>query len=145
MESRDEHIPWSLEHGPRPDLAGAATLLSAIAEAGSTWEFSRFPGAFWRDDDCSLTVPLPAWAGCKKLNNLRGLKPLVDSLGRDMARVSRLCILPVTIAPGQIVSEETIKLLKQCLARELPHAHFAQVENIEHVNAANLNRRNGHD
>jgi hypothetical protein len=145
MESRDEHIPWNVEHGPRPDLAGAAALLSAIAEAGNIWEFSTFPGALWRDDDCSLTVPLPAWDGCQRMNNLRGLKPLADCLGRDMARVSGLCILPVTIVPGQIVSEETIMLLKHCLARELPHTHFAQVENIKVVNATNLGRRHRHD
>ena len=145
MESRDEHIPWNIEDIQRPDLAGAATVLSTIADAGSVWEFSSFPGALWRDDDCSLTVPLPAWAGCQRLNNLRGLKPLADSIARDMSRVSRLRILPVTISPGQIVSQETIMFVKRCLARELPHTHFAQVENIELVNAANLNRGHDHD
>jgi hypothetical protein len=145
MESRDEHIPWNIAHIERPDLAGAAAVLCTIADATTTWDFSTFPGALWTDSDCSLIIPLPAWTGCQKLDNLRGLKPLADSIGRDMARVSRLSIFPVSIAPDEVVSEETTMILKRCLARELPHAHFAQVENIKLVNATNLNRRHGHD
>jgi hypothetical protein len=102
-------------------------------------------GALWKEDDLRLTVPLPAWVGGQRLNHLRGLKSLADLIRRDMPSVSSLRIFPVIIAPGQPVSERTILRLKQGLAKELPHSHFAQVRNIGLVQATNLNRRHIHD
>ncbi|MEZ5413690.1 MAG: hypothetical protein R3F03_05185 [Opitutaceae bacterium] len=46
LESRDEHIPWHLSGGPRPELTAASRILAALHRSAraSDWDYDQFPG-----------------------------------------------------------------------------------------------------
>src|SRR5215213_2753241 len=80
LESRDEHIPWTLPKTiNRPELAAASRLLIALYRSGRglSWNFESFPGGLYKDN--LLIIPVPAW-DVPVSNDLRRLKPLIDAL-----------------------------------------------------------------
>jgi hypothetical protein len=140
LESPGEHIPWHLPYMPRPELTAAARLLVALQNNGhgAVWDYEAFPGGLFRTSDNLLVIPLPAWE-IGKINNLRGLKPLVDAICKHgAAPINRLAILPVAVQAGDTVSPAAKLQLKQFVAQYFPVIHFAQTSNIEDFELTDL-------
>lgn len=132
LESRDEHIPWNLPRIRRPDLAAAARLLDALeASNPAGWNYRMFPGGFYDSEDQLLVIPLPAW-NMRNLNDLRGLKVLIDSVReRGIGFIDKVAILPLAVTGQEPVGQQTIDTCKRLLAQQFPIARFAQSGNIE--------------
>ncbi len=138
LEARDEHVPWNLTGGPRPDLASAAMLLAALHQngTGSAWDFDSFPGGLYRSNDSHLVVPLPAWTTASD-NQLRGLNPLVDAMqAYGTQPISRISILP--LSHGAPPDPDKIVILKQRLAARIKSAAFADSAKIDVVDLARI-------
>ncbi len=136
LESRDEHIPWRLENTPRPELESATRLLVTLysSPTGTDWDFERFPGGLFHDNQ--LIVPLPAWATAPT-NDLRGLRALVDSIkvGGDISKLKVLFLVP---DPSVSVPEKIRLESKEFLAKELALARFARGRDIEEIGLEDL-------
>lgn len=133
MEDRDEHIPWSLSGIERPEISAAARLLTAMHNSGNAgnWDYERFPGAFFRKG--KLIVPLPHWGDGAK-NDLRGLKPLVDSIKRNgPGFIETIGIVVVGDTETAPITSSDILVLKQLLARELSLSRFSTPTDIEDI------------
>jgi hypothetical protein len=132
LESRDEHIPWDIANILRPDLAAAGRLLGTLdASNPRRWDYTMFPGGLYDLQNQSLVIPLPAW-DAHNLNDLRGLKVLIDSVReRGAGFVDRLGVLPLGATDDEQPSAAVIDRLKKAVAGQFPIARFAQSANIE--------------
>jgi|GEM_PF-3305856 len=138
LESRDEHIPWTLPGIPRPDLIGASRLLAALHRSGhgADWSFERFPGGFYQD--FHLVIPIPIWASAPP-NDLRGLKPLIDAIKQYGAGyIERVSLMFVDSNSASVISDDTKRVWKQLVARDLSMARFANADDIEDIRLEDL-------
>jgi hypothetical protein len=136
LESRDEHIPWSIPFINRPDLAAAAALIATLHRSrhGDGWDYSAFPGGFYRDN--GLVIPLPAWHTTPP-NDLRGLKALINAIKQPGAGyIESIYVLPISLTPP--VADDTKRILKELVARELSMARFARGDDIGNFTLAEL-------
>ncbi len=124
LEQRDEHIPLGYSHVPRPDLLAAIRILRAIPALGRGFDPKTFPGGLFHEKTGTLVIPLPC---APELNDLRGLRPLVDSLRHNLSYVSRLAIWPIPVNADCIDRGE---VLRHRLASIMPIPAFADPENI---------------
>jgi hypothetical protein len=134
LESRDEHIPWSLSAIGRPELAAAARLLAALHRSGNAgqWSFSEFPGGLYRDNH--LVIPLPAWyPDTVRPNDLQGLKTLVDAIKEHGdGYVERMSVLLLG-DPGAVIPDTTKLILKELVARDVALARFAKGSDVGEI------------
>lgn len=133
LESRDEHIPWTLPNIQRPELAAASRLLAALHRSGhgTHWNYDQFPGGIYLD--FRLVIPIPIWVSVPP-NDLRGLKPLIDAIKQHGAGyIERAALLFVGPDPASVISDDTKRVWKQLVARDLSMARFANADDIEEI------------
>lgn len=128
LESRDEHIPWTLPGIERPELTAAGRLLTALHRStrAATWDFEKFPGGMYQDNH--LIIPLPAWYPDNTIpNDLCGLKPLVDAIKQHGdGYVDKLSVLLLHIEGGIAIPDARKRTLKETVARHISIARFAR-------------------
>ena len=138
LESRDEHIPWTLQNIQRPELSTAARLLAALHRSGHATDCNcdQFPGGLYRD--FQLVIPIPVWASGPP-NDLRGLKALIDAIKQHGAGyIERVALVFVGLDPANVISDETKRVWKQLVARDLSMARFANADYIETIQLEDL-------
>jgi len=138
LESRDEHIPWRLSGGARPELTAASRLLAALHRSGNglNWDYGQFPGGFYCD--FRLVIPIPIWASDPP-NDLRGLKPLIDAIKQPGAGyIERLALVFVGPEPAHVIPDDAKRIYKQLVASYLSMARFANANHIEDIRLEDL-------
>lgn len=133
LESRDEHIPWTLPNIPRPELAAASRILAALHRSahGARWNYDQFPGGIYLD--FRLVIPIPIWVSVPP-NDLRGLKPLIDAIKQHGAGyIERVALVFVGPDPASVIPDDTKRVWKQLVARDLSMARFANADDIEEI------------
>ena len=138
LESRDEHVPWVLPNIARPELTGAARLLSALHRNGNarSWDFEGFPGGLHKDN--LLVIPVPAWDSPPS-NDLRGLKPLIDALkGTGAGVIDEIRVLFLDPDPAATIPADRKRILKELVARDLAMVRFAKGNDIEEIELEDL-------
>jgi len=124
LERRDEHIPLGYDHVERPDLEAAIRVLNGIPALGEGFDAGTFPGGLFRNETSTLVIPLPCW---DELNELRALRPLVDTLREKMGYVRRLEVWPI----GELAdSMDRGEVLRDRLASIMAVPSFADPRNI---------------
>jgi hypothetical protein len=138
LESRDEHIPWTLPNIRRPELTAASRILAALHRSGHgrNWSYDKFPGGLY--SDFRLVIPIPIWVSAPP-NDLRGLKPLVDAIKQHGAGyIERVALLFVGPDPTSVVLDDTKRVWKQLVARDLSMARCANADDIEDIRLEEL-------
>jgi hypothetical protein len=138
LESRDEHIPWTLPNIPRPELAAASRILAALHRSGhgTNWDYEQFPGGLYFD--FRLVIPIPIWASGPP-NDLRGLKPLIDAIKQPGAGyIEHLALVFVGPDPANVISDAAKRVCKQLVASYLSMARFANADDIEEIRLEDL-------
>ena len=138
LESRDEHVPWHLSGAPRPELAAASRILAALHSSGhgADWDYEQFPGGLYRD--LYLIIPIPVWPS-DPLNDLRGLKPLIDAIIQHGAGyIESIALVFVGSDSTSVISDDTKLVWKQLVARELSMARFTNADDIEVIQLEDL-------
>ncbi len=138
LESRDEHIPWSIENIDRPELKAASRFLAALHHSGNgdDWDYGKFPGGLYRENH--LIIPLPAWSNMAP-NDLRGLKPLIDAIKQEGdGYIDKLSVLFLCPASEDVILDDKKKEIKEVLARQLALARFARSESIDEIRLEDL-------
>jgi hypothetical protein len=138
LESRDEHIPWSLPNIRRPELTAASRILAVLhrSGSGSNWNYEQFPGGFYRD--FHLVIPIPIWASDPP-NDLRGLKPLIDAIKQHGdSYIVELSLVFVGPDPAKLISDDTKRTCKQLVANYLSLARFANADDIKAIRLEDL-------
>lgn len=130
--NRDEHIPLCIPGIQRPDLTTAGMLLSALPKNGGGWDTQKYPGSFFRSKDSFLVIPVPAWDvdSVKFANTLSGLKSLLGNEFKRAGFIQKVGVLCLTPNSETIVPDYRQRMLRECVARQLPSFHLAQSENI---------------
>jgi hypothetical protein len=138
LESRDEHIPWRSFGSERPEMIAAARILVALHRSGHAdeWDFEKFPGAFYRDFE--LVIPIPVWPS-RPPNDLRGLRALIDAINTSGAGYINSIAL-VFVGPNfdPVISNSDKIVLKQLVASYLGMARFADPANLEEIQLGDL-------
>lgn len=138
LESRDEHIPWTLPGIQRPELTAAARILAGLHRSGhgEDWDYDQFPGGLYLD--FRLVIPIPIWSSDPP-NDLRGLKPLIDAIKQSGAGyIERLALVFVGPDPTNVISDDTKRVCKQLVAKYLSMARFANADDIEETQLEDL-------
>jgi hypothetical protein len=133
LESRDEHIPWTLPNIARPELTTAARFLAALHRSGNAneWDYEKFPGGLYRNNQ--LVIPLPVW-NSRPPNDLRGLKALIDAITKHGAGcIDDLSVVFLGPDPAIVILNKTKLELKELVARDLAMARFARGDNIDEI------------
>ncbi len=133
LESRDEHIPWTLPYIHRPELVAASRILAALHRSlhGTHWNYDQFPGGIYMD--LRLVIPIPVWASVPP-NDLRGLRPLIDAIKQHgPGYIERVALVFVGHDPSSVISDDTKRVWKQLVARDLSMARFANADKIEEM------------
>jgi hypothetical protein len=132
LECRDEHVPWRFRGVPRKDLQAAAKLLLRLEKnnRGPEWDYQIYPGGLFDAAQHRLIIPVPAWR-IETMNDLRGLKPLMDEVKRRGAGfIDTLSLLPL---PEKPVETSDMTKLKELVARQFPLPQFADHRNINEI------------
>jgi hypothetical protein len=138
LESRDEHIPWTLPNIQRPELAAASRILAALHRSGhgTHWNYDQFPGGIYFD--LRLVIPIPVWASVPP-NDLRGLKPLIDAIKQHGAGyIEHVALVFVGPDPASVILNDTKRVWKQLVARDLSMVRFANADYIEEMRLENF-------
>lgn len=138
LESRDEHIPWTLPNIQRPELTAASRIVAALQRSGhgTHWIYDQFPGGMYLD--FRLVIPIPIWVSVPP-NDLRGLKPLIDTIKQlGAGYIEHLALLFVGPDPASVIPDDTKRVWKQLVARDLSMARFANADDIEDIRLEDL-------
>ena len=133
LESRDEHIPWTMLAIERPELTAAARFLAALHRSGDAnkWNFEMFPGGLYRDNQ--LIIPLPVWENAIP-NDLQGLKALIDAIKQPGAGyIDKISIVFLAPDPAITIQDKSKLELKELVASNLAMARFARGNIIEEI------------
>jgi hypothetical protein len=132
----DAHVPMGIPNSKRPDLIAAGDLLATLWAKGSQWDFLQFPGALFETRTGRLVLPVPTWAS-PVAHADRALSLLIRLWKNGpLGSVQQLVLLG--LEGQQAVSNEALDHWRQSLARSLPFAHFASLENIQPINLTQL-------
>ncbi len=137
LESRDEHIPWTIRSISRPELKAAARLLAGLINSshGDKWDYKTFPGGLYQNTH--LVIPVPAWGD--KPNDLQGLRPLIDSIKTSGAgKFDKLSVLFLTPDSSGNIDNNTKNELKEIVAREISLPRFAKGSDINEITLGDL-------
>ena len=125
-----------IPNSKRPDLIAAGDLLATLWNKALQWDFQRFPGALFETRTGRLVLPVPTWAS-PVAHADRALSPLIRLWKNGpLGSVQQLVLLG--LEGHQAVSREALDHWRQSLARSLPFAHFASLENIQLINLTQL-------
>jgi len=102
IERRDEHIPLNISNIERPDLISAKRILSEISISDDIWDCRTFPGGLYSHNTQCLVIPLPVWS---RFNELRALKPMLNTIEQKLWMLSEIKIYPVTLDDQQYDSD----------------------------------------
>jgi hypothetical protein len=135
-EGEDAHVPMNVPNCQRPDLIAAGDLLTALWDRLPQWDFQRFPGALFQTATGRLVLPVPTWASPVSHAD-RALVPLIR-LWKEGSLGSVQVVAVLGLGGRQPLINETPEHWRQTLARSLPLAHFASLENIQLINLTQL-------
>lgn len=137
---RDVHVPLGGMMIERRELQAAAKLLVVLGNDLSRFDFEKFPGGFWDNEDRSLYVPLPGWSVVAQPADLAALKPLIEALrGLGFVRNIHLIWLDTeSTLPDQAYCNQ----LAAQVGRLMPLANFATVDALAWVDLETL--KGGH-
>ncbi len=134
----DLHIPLSGMNQIRNDLAAAAQLL-AMLKSDRHYDYSRFPGALWQQNEQHLILPLPTWGDLANFNDLAGLKNLFTALRQhglgSVRKISLLALAPLDTSPLDTAARNKLAAL---VAKRLPLAAYIRAGQLGWLNLQDL-------
>jgi len=133
---RDVHVPLGSMTGDRRELQAAAKLLAILGNDLSRFNFEKFPGGFWEDENQILYIPLPGWRGVSQPSDLAALKPSIEAL-RSLGYIRHIYLVwldtettpPVQVSRNQLAAH---------LSRLMPLTHFATAGALAWVDLESL-------
>lgn len=129
---RDVHVPLAGMALKRRELQAAARLLAVLGGDLSRFNFEKFPGGFWNNENRSLYIPLPGWRGTTAQSaDLAALGPLIEAL-RGLGFVQKIYLVWLDTEPTPFNQSYRNQLAAQ-VSRLMPLATFATVDALAWV------------